>query len=231
MITIIHGDDTVASRKFFLELRQKIDNPFSFEGERLSLSDLIQIFEGAALFAQHKEIFIENFFSKRKSVKEVDEIVNLVQENLKVAQVYFWEGKELSKTQLPFFKNSIIKTFKHPQALFLFLDAIKPNNGRSLITLFHKALENSEKEIIFYMLVRQFRLLLALSDPSTGGQIDEVKRLAPWQKSKMQKQAKLFSQERLKELYKKLYEIDLAQKTGALNLSLEQAIDMFLISL
>lgn len=231
MITIIHGDDTVTSRKFFLEIRQKIDNPFTFEGERLNLSDLVQIFEGAALFAEHKEIFIEDFFSKRKSAKEVDEIVNLVQKNLKVAQVYFWEGKELSKIQLSLFKNSIIKTFKHPQALFLFLDAIKPNNGRNLIALFHKALENSEKEIIFYMLIRQFRILLALSDPSTDEQIDEIRRLVPWQKSKMQKQAGLFSLERLKERYKKLHEIDLAQKTGTLNLSLEQSIDMFLISL
>lgn len=230
MITILHGDDIASSRKLFLEEKQKIKDSFVFEGEKITLTDITQVIDGGDLFNERKIIFIESFLGKKRQSEEFKEIVRLIQKNSKNADIFFWEEKELSKSQLFLFNNPVIKVFKYPQSLFLFLDNIRPENSKSLAVLFHKVLENSETELVFYMLIRQFRLLLALFDPDFTG-IDEVKRLAPWQKSKLQKQAKLFSLKQLKNSYKKLFEIDLALKTGNLNLTLEQAIDMFLINL
>ena len=75
------------------------------------------------------------------------------------------------------------------------------------------------------MLVRQFRLLMAIK---SNAEIDETKRMAPWQKGKMIKQAEGFSDEKLMDLYQKLYVIESGMKTGGNTLSLSDTIDIFL---
>ncbi|MDP3988330.1 MAG: hypothetical protein Q8P80_04275 [Candidatus Levybacteria bacterium] len=228
MITIIHGDDNAASRKYFIDEKNNTKDAHFLDGEKTGLTELVQVFEGGMLFSQEKNIFIESFFAKK--ALELKEILKLIEENSKNSNIYFWEGKELAKKELSFFKNPVIKLFKYPQSIFLFLDSIKPDNVNNLVPLFHKTLENMEVEIVFFMMIRQFRLLLALSD-SQGERIDELKRLAPWQMEKLKRQSKLFSADKLKTIYKKLGEIDLGQKTGGLNLTLEQTIDMLLVNL
>lgn len=230
MISIIHGDDIVSSRKYFLEQRQKTTNPFTFEGGKIIISDILQVLEGGGLFGDDKKIFIEDFFSKRKPGLEFNDIISYLQKNSQNGDVYFWEGKEIPKKNLSIFPDCKVLAFKLPQTLFLFLDNIKLGNGKNLIILFHKTLATTEVELIFHMLVRQFRLLLASSGKGVE-QIDEVKRLAPWQKSKLVKQSSYFTVDKLKIIYKRLYKIDLLQKTGGLSLSLVQAIDFFLLDL
>lgn len=231
MITIIHGDDIVSSRKSWLDQRKA---EAILDGEKLTLTESMQVFEGGGLFEDHKKIFIENFFKRKKSV-ELSQIAEVIDRNSKTSDILFWDGKELTKSQVSLFNNPVLKIFKYPQSMFLFLDSLAPGKGKDLVLLFHRTLQNSEEELIFFMLIRQFRLLLALSShchPELGsGSIDEVKRLAPWQRGKLEKQAKSFSIDQLKSIYRRLFEIDLALKTGALSLSLVQAIDIFLLDL
>lgn len=229
MITIIHGDDTASSRKYYID--QKTKDAFSFDGEKVSLTDLIQILEGGGLFSDSKKIFIDEFLSKRKQGKETEDIILHLNKYCKTNDIFLWEGKEISKKNISLFSSPNVKTFKFPLFLFTFLDGIKHKSSNNLV-LFHKALKKSEAELVFFMLIRQFRLLLVVSDESsTDANIDEIKRLAPWQKSKFKKQSGLFSLDELKRAYKKLFEIDLGQKTGTLNMSLEQAIDIFLLDI
>jgi hypothetical protein len=86
-----------------------------------------------------------------------------------------------------------------------------------------------ETELIFFMIVRQFRLMI--SQLETGAKIEETKRLQSWQTGKLSSQANSFGKERLISLYDKLFEIDLAQKTGKLPYSLDKSIDIFLLAL
>ncbi len=229
MIIIIHGDDIASSRNYYISERQKTKSPVILAGEKLTLSDLMQSLEGGSLFNDEKEIFIENFFSSKKSNINFKEIVVYIDKHNSKANIFFWENSELSKTELAVFKNPLAKLFKIPQNMFGFLDNIKPKNTDS-INQFHILLNQTAEELIFFMIVRQFRLLLAVSDLN-GSQIDEVKRLAPWQLGKLKSQSKLFEQSKLISIYNKLYEIDSAQKSGKLAVSLTQAIDFFLIDL
>ena len=229
MIIIIHGDDLSSSRNFYISERQKSKNPVILEGNKLNLSDLMQSLEGGSLFNEEKEIFIENFFSAKKANPDFKKIIEYLDKN-KDSKIYFWESGVLSKTEINTFKNSFTKLFKIPQNLFAFLDSIKPANHNS-IKLFHSLLTEMEPEIIFYMLIRQFRLLLAVSDLHSSANIDEVKRMAPWQTGKLKSQALVFGEEKLKKNYDKLYQIDYSQKSGKLALSLPQAIDFFLLGL
>ena len=85
------------------------------------------------------------------------------------------------------------------------------------------------------MIVRQFRIMLALSEKqgvvNNEKTIDELKRLAPWQKQKYEKQLKTIGFERVRFFYSDLFLTDLKQKTGQNPLSLIQAIDILLLKI
>lgn len=225
MITIIHGEDTVSSRNYFTGIKK--DNPanFSFDNYTLNISSLLQIIKGSTLFNDSKTIFIEDFFSLK--APELISLKDLINKNHKNLNIFFWEGSEISKTNLSLFKDAETKLFKIPQNLFAFLDNIRPDRKENLIS-FHTALKTSDPEMIFYMLIRQFRLLIALSVKSDT--IDEVSRLAPWQKDKLKRQAEFFGLEKLKKAYQKLFEIDLGVKTGTIT-NLTNSIDIFLLDI
>jgi hypothetical protein len=229
MITIIHGEDTNASRNALYLLREK-SQPLVLDGEKISLTDLTQVFDGGGLFATEQTIVIEQLLSKRKGTKEFETMLTLLQEHTLDTELYLWEGKELDKKALSTFPHATVKAYKLPQTLFLLLDSFRPGQGQKLVQLFHKTLDHAEVEMIFFMLVRQVRLLLALSDQGKQ-QIDEVKRLAPWQREKLQKQAKAFPLQKLFELHSQLFETEKQLKTGGLASDLSLAIDNLLLTI
>lgn len=233
MITIIHGNDISKSRDYFQELKQKHKDFILFDGNKTTITDLVQNIEGSGLFGNTKTIFIEEFLTKlKKTNKESKEILDFIVKNIKSSTFILWESKEILKRDLSLFKDADVKFFKLPKNIFLFLDNLRPNNSKNLLNLFHEALNSGIKEeLILFMLQRQFRLLLALSDPGNDSPIDELVRLAPWQMGKLERQAKLFDQSSLKKIYKKLYEIEIGQKTGSLSLSLTQSIDFLLLEI
>jgi DNA polymerase III delta subunit len=232
MITIIHGDNITESRNYFLELKQKEKGGISFDSKNLTLTDLVQNIEGSGLFSDTKTVFIEDFLTKLKKTDNTSkEILNYIVKASKGNNFILWESKEILKNDLFLFKNARIQMFKLPKNIFLFLDNLRPNNSRNLLKLFHNAIDSGIKEeIILFMLQRQVRLLLSLLDPGEKS-IDEIERLAPWQSGKLQSQSRLFAVQDLKKIYKKLYEIELGQKTGALPLSLSQSIDFLLLDI
>ena len=235
MITIIHGDDISESRRYFQDLKSLQKNAVSFEGGKITITDLVQNIEGSGLFGNTNSIFIEDLLTKlKKTEKTSKEILNFISENAGNSSFVLWESKEIIKRDLSLFREAIIKTFKLPKNIFLFLDNLKPGNSKNLISLFHQTLDGGIKEeLILFMIQRQFRLLLSLCHPElvSGSQIDEANRLAPWQTVKLEKQSTLFSELSLKQIYKKLYEIELAQKTGSSSLSLIQNIDFLLLDM
>ncbi len=226
MITLIHGDDIVSSRNFLNDEKSSLKNPVMFSGQTINLENLIRSLEGGSLFEKENEIIIENLLSSKKAVSDFDKIIEYLNKNSVTSKIYIWENQEI-KGQVPF-KNSLQKVFKIPQNIFLFLDSIKHNNPIT-VKLFHQAIETSSEDAIFYMIVRQFRLMLALLEE--GKEIDEVKRLQPWQRNKIRSQSLSIGKENLQKAYKKLYEIDLGYKSGGLSQPLLQSVDFFLLDL
>lgn len=227
MITIIHGNDIVSSRNYFLDLKKNHKDSYSLSESETNVTDLTQLLDDGSLFQNSHIIFIENFLNEKKKGKEKEAIIKLLIKNANSNNIFLWEKKEITKTSLAVFKEAIIKNFKLPAALFNFLDAIAPKNGITLVELFHKTLETTEAEMIFFMIIRQLRILLSLSD-NQSEMITEAARLTPWQKPRLQKQAKLFKKEQLKSLYFKLFDIEKALKTGSVVPSLISVIDFFL---
>lgn len=226
MITLLHGDDTAASRKTYSELKKQYSDAVTFDGENVSITDMTQVLSGGGLFSEEKHVFLEQLLTKKKSPTEKEAFVNLLNSSGKESIIVLWEPKEVDKKTLTSFSGAQNRLFKLPQTLFAFLDAIKPHNNVQLVDLFRKTIEATEEELVFFMLVRQIRLLLALNGKEA--MIEETKRMAPWQRGKLQKQASLFSQEQLISLHHKLFEIEKCMKTGSLSMSLSSTIDFFL---
>lgn len=226
MITVIHGNDTSASRKFYTETRDKSSSYILID--KVTFDAIYQSIEGNSLFAETKDIFLENFFANVKSsTTEFKKITEYLNAN-KAHNIFLWEGKELTKPQQFTFKNAKVLSFSYPSNLFQFLDSITPGNKKSVL-LFKELEKVMETELIFYMIVRQFRLLL--SSLGSSSSISETRSAAPWLRSKLKKQADLFGREKLLKTYKKLYEIDYKTKYGLTPFNLSNSIDIFLINL
>lgn len=226
MITLLHGDDTANSRKTYADMKAGYADTITFDGDSVTLTDLTQELAGGGLFVEEKHVFIEQLLGKKKSPIEKEAFITLINKYGQTSTVVLWEAKEIDKKTLSIFSKAQNRLFKLPQTLFTLMDALKPNNASQLLDLFHKTIETTEEELVFFMLIRQIRLLLALSDPKTL--IEETKRIAPWQKGKLQQQASLFSKEKLLSLHRKLFEIERNMKTGGLSMSLSSTIDIFL---
>jgi DNA polymerase III delta subunit len=228
MVLLIHGNDLATSRNFYFEEKNKLTESTLLEGEGLTFDQFFQSAENKSLFGNEQTLLIENFFTKNKSNStELKKIVDYINLN-KNLSIIFWESTVLSKTGQALLKNATVKNFSFPQVLFTFLDNIRPGNSEALIRFFHELKQSMEVELIFFMLVRQFRLMLGQEGKE---RIDEVKRMAPWQLSKLGMQAKLFGDVKLKSIYQKLFELDLGLKTGKIPYSLDRSIDFFLADL
>lgn len=226
MITLIHGDDIVSSRNYFYSVKSGTENPIVFDNNNYNLTDFLQSLSGKSLFAENKKIFLDRVFSSKKLAGEqLENVVSAINKSHSPIEIIIWEGSELPKTFLNQFPKANVKFFKLSQSLFAFLDSVRPNNPQNVI-LFHDALKNSDENMLFSMLVRQFRLLLSVSSNSNG--IEETKKLAPWQIEKLQRQSRMFTNEQLKKIYNKLYETDLNIKTGVYP-NLTNAIDILLL--
>lgn len=229
MIFIIHGDDIVASRKKLTSLKKDFKDAevFQFEGEKTSVTDIIQVFESQSLFAKKKLIVLEKFI-ETKDKALVAQVFNELKKNAS-HEVIFWEPKEVKRELLELLpKQATVLFFKQERLLFRFLDSIRLGNTREMLSLLYQVRSSEADELVFYMLVRQFRLLLAIT---LGSNISEVKRLAPWQRSKLERQARAFGEETLLILYRRLFQIEREVKTGANALPLSASLDLFLASI
>ncbi len=231
MITILHGENISVSRKHYIDLKQKSKAPITLDGATLTMTDLAQALEGQGLFGETSDIFIEEFFTKRKQSKETEALTMYIQSKNKHHTIVFWESKDLTISQLKSFPKATVQKAEFTKILFSFLDALKPKQGPNALKLFHELITTEDVEFVFFMIVRHFRILLAILDYDQENKIDEVKRMAPWQMSKLKKQAALFGKDRLLGHYAALFTIETAMKKGKLALPLQQTIDFFLADL
>lgn len=227
MVTVVCGDNTKESRLFLSSILESAEETVSFSQESVSMTEVAQAFDGASLFGPQNTVVFEDFLTKGRKSSEKDAILSYLATKEQDHDIVFWEGKDVTKTQLKQFSKPVLKQFSYPKIIFQFLDSIKPESGTRLIKLHQEVLANTEPEIVLFMLTRQIRLLLSASEKDNTA-IDEWKRLSPWQRDKLVKQARLFSLDTLLSIHSSLCTIDRKQKTGELGIPLFSAIDFLL---
>ncbi len=219
MITILHGDNYVASRTALNQLK----NTTKLDAKLILKADLAQALESKALFSDDRPFIIENLLTLPKS-KNKQNLINIVL-NATDKQIYLWDKKTVTPTVKKQFKNATIKEFKLTKSVFKFLDAIKPNNQVNILKLLHQSLEHDAVELTFYLLHRRIsQLIQAVDNP-------QELRGAPWQIGKLKTQAKLFTLAQLKNFHQKLLEVEFELKTGRSVIPLASQLDLLFLNI
>lgn len=229
MITIFHGDHLVNSRG---ALQEKIDqNSLSgttilrLDAKNLSEAELEEAVGSQQLFDSHKLIIIEELHSLPKSNRK-NQLIEMVAAaaDQDTPELVLWEKRSLTKTMLKKFSGAKEQEFKLSKSLFNWLDKLGDEQQSKKLKLLGEAIQTDGEYFCFLMLIRQLRLLIQVK---SGGEISGP----PFMKSKLRRQAELFSMDDLLANYKKLLDIDLAQKTSAGALSLSQELDILSINM
>ena len=207
---IIHGEDIVSARNQLNDLILAASARGS-EIKRLSAKDadltgITQILEGLTLFGQTPVLVIEGLFSLPKS-KNKDLLLGFIAKYAD-RDIFLLEDKALTPTVLKPFSKAKTNEHKPPAIIFSFLESLRPNGAtKSLKLLADLEAAHQPPELIFAMLIRQVRLLIQALEPATL-------KAAPWQKSRLTAQARLFGEGRLLKLHDNLYRIDKELKSG-----------------
>ena len=226
MTILIHGADQAKSRQKLNELlKDKDSEKIYLEGKKFSLNELIQASESSSLIATDKTIIIENFL-KRKIGKEKKEIQEFLFKKKFDYDVILWEDKELERAKISSLPKTVaVYKFDYPANLFKFLDSLGSSPVKKLLEEFHFLAHTSDPELLYTMLVRQFRFLLMVKDENTN-----LTGIPDWQFYKFKSQSKYFSFVVLLSLYRRLLNIDYQFKTGRTPLNKSKLLDLFLAS-
>jgi len=217
MITLLHGDDTTASRNELNHLKNGREVR-QLNGKTLTDTMLVQALESNSLFGGNTLVVIENLLSGKKL--KFAEIIKKAP-----TDVILWESKEVGVANVKSLGSANIQLFKIPIALFQFLDSLHPGSVKTTLVLFQKSLTTHSPELIFTMIVRRLRQLIQVADGVTP------EGLQSWQVSRLTSQARSFTIDGLTRLYRKLLDMEYSIKTGASPFTLKQLLEQYIIDL
>jgi DNA polymerase III delta subunit len=233
---IIHGENTSKSRDklaiILQEARAKNIETTRLPAKELSLALLEETFAATSLFGTDKIIVIEELHSLPKSGKK-DQLIEMTsaqvshfeQDIAGLPTLILWEKRQLTATMLKKFGNAQAEEFKLSSVMFKWLDGFGSKKDTSLqLKELHEVYNQDGAEFLFIMLGRQVRMLLSAKD---DGQL----KGAPFMIAKLKKQASAFSVEKLQQIHTKLVDIDVQQKTSNTRMTLQQQLDLLVMSL
>jgi len=227
MLTVIAGEDIVASRKKLLEIKKdyvsKNYNPVS-----LALSDILENIrtdeQEVNLFGDSSVYFIENLSKKyngrQKNVFK-DSIVEF-SKNKNIALIDWEAGKSAYDISgLKRIATTFIE-YKPSKSIFEVLDSCYPKNLKIFIKSYRELTLTQDEMFIFTMLVKHIRNLILAKVAALPPTIK------PWQRSKLTQQSALWTEENLVSFYDGLAKIDIALKTGTSSYTIGQSLELLL---
>ena len=222
MLTLLHGDDIVSSRRALgeMKLAHKESEILTLDGKKASLSDLKQALESSSILSSSRLVILENFFSSQPSKEKLFYLSS----GEFSSDLVFWEGKKTSPGLIKKLGPRIqVRLFKTPAVVFQFLDNFLPKNRKASLIDLKKTLKSSPQSLVFYLLVGHIRNLLLVKD----GEVPP--KMQVWKLRKLQSQAKQFSLDSLQKIYRRLLLIDIAQKTGEERFDLAGELQMLIL--
>jgi len=101
MITLLHGENTEASRAELLRLKSTYTDAEirEIDGRGLDEAMLIQALESKSLFSQSTVVIIENLFGKLgRKIKLIEALASILKKSGNSTTIILWENKEVGKT-------------------------------------------------------------------------------------------------------------------------------------
>jgi DNA polymerase III delta subunit len=200
MVTLLHGNNTLASRRYLLDFKTKFNGEVEeVDGRRLTEKDLNEALSSLPMFFAKKLLVIqhaprENILKKlNNSPKEAEVIIWAEKRlNLKLNQIKVLEFKETSE----------LTSFKLAEA------AANKNVKAALETLERLLSEKCPPELIVGALHREIRLLILAQEGSLAAP------LPSFVVKKIEKRSSNWEVNRLKEVLEDLLNLDERVKTG-----------------
>lgn len=145
MITLLHGENTTASRKKLEEIKAGFTGEIVvLDGKTVTETEFVQATQSQSMFDQKRLVVVEGIPSF--------EIKNLEEE------VVFWENKKIANSEsLKSLKSLKVEEFKTPAIIFKLTDSLRPGNGKGAVRVFRECLVTLDAEYIFLMIVWAYR--------------------------------------------------------------------------
>jgi len=230
MITVVCGEDIVASRNYYLELKKQAANK-GYQIFNISYNQIFDILswlsQSYTLFGEKKVFFIENLnkhlprITKKDFTTPTAKIIKTINEiaRSKEIQLIDWEN-EKSGREIKMREIAIIKEFKPSNSIFKLNEACYPSNLKNFLSMLNQLTTITADNFIFIMLSRHIKnLLLAKLGLFPANQ-------ASWQRQKLVYQAKYWDSEKLIKFYDGLYRIELGIKTSSLPYGIKKSLDI-----
>ncbi|MBI2641576.1 hypothetical protein HYW87_03215 [Candidatus Roizmanbacteria bacterium] len=221
MLTIICGEDTVASRKYLQSLKQDFSKKnYSIKFMPSSLIGEIVKWQGQSMdLFTRKSIFFTELLRKKVNKKDV-RTTSLLKEihDSKDIELFDWEDE--SARNLPFSRVGSVKEFKLSANIFKLLDSFYPKNKVVFLELLAKVSQSQDEHFIFLMLQRHVRNLILAKENALPNTIQQ------WQVWKLKSQASHWSKINLIELYEAFMRVEMKEKTGKNPYSIKESLDI-----
>ncbi|MBU1326979.1 hypothetical protein KKB64_05565 [Patescibacteria group bacterium] len=229
MITVLHGDDTVASRNELNHRKRAAGQAdiLKLNGASLDEPTLVQALESQSFLADKKIVVIEQLLTHLgRKQKSSDKILDYIIHAPADLEVILWEPREISAAILKKLgKEAVVNIYMLPKAVFTFLDNLRLNNSPYLLKLLMQTIETYPPEVVFTMIVRRIRQLIMVKD---GVPPDN---LQAWQVSRLTNQGKSFTLVQLLAMERQLLAIEYSIKTGNAAYDLAQLMEQWVIQL
>jgi hypothetical protein len=223
MITIICGEDSVESRRYYTDLQRTLKEK-DFELVNVDYHQVLELDETgsseSSLFTAKRAYFTQSLNKKvfKKMSEKNEKKIKAIVES-KAIQVFDWE-EETSSRDLKSIKGIVIKEFKPSQTIFKLLDSCYPGNLKTFLTTLNTLAESTEDIFIFIMLARHMRNILSVK---MG---EKIPKLASWQLGKLSSQAKYWEEKNLINFYQGFHRIDVNSKTDGTPYSVKKSLDI-----
>lgn len=215
MIYIVHGNNYATSRTQTLNLQKKhlAETREELSINELSPLELLGKYQAKDLFGKNPFIILDISLAGRM---KLDEYITVLKKVPTDAVLIILSSKELSKANAFIksaleLKTQVLVNNKIPTSnVFSFVDAVFSKKRENTYRELKNLIEDGEDEFyLFSMILYGLRNIAYCKFNSPN-----VNKMAPFTKSKAQKQSDQFSEEQIKTLFKELYEIDKGVKTG-----------------
>ena len=225
MIYILHGENTEDSGKYLKSLLLKYkDIPKVWLGEKDQLEIFSQIVYAEELFETNRVVICQNWLASKK-VK-----LNSLSEIPKNRTVIFLEETKFALGQSAGTRPDIqMKEFKPKSTIFWFLDSLSPDFAKSARYL--PQLKSDKKNLLVWNLLFRVSLLIAAkSHVGKEKSQDFFKRnIQDWQWDQIQRQADLFSLNKLVRIYRGLLRLDYTIKNSLSSLDEKSLVTILLL--
>lgn len=219
MLTIICGEDIVASRNYLNELK----NRYKLNGYDLKIivpSELDKILlwmaDSPGLFSEKKFFICERL---NKFIRKGDEkLLTTLKEisKLKNVNLIIWE--DISNWELKLKKIGMVKEFKPSQTIFKLQDSLCPGNKINFINFLNSLSGSVDENFIFIMLVRLVRNLIIIKEGF------HPNKMQSWQLGKLQSQVRSWKTKNLINYYEALFKIEIGLKSGTNPYSIKDSL-------